>query len=581
MEAKARPNYHNAAVTRVRELGLRLGFGVLIALAAGYATGPTLPAIWLIAVGASQGINAWSGMAAVRDPDYAPSPAWEARYLALTFLNSSVFASIGPLLWFRAGMEGRLIALVILMGGLLNVGTQPDTKGRLLWCGAIPYIVVLGALPMVTLAVEPQASRVEMIFLDLGAMLYLLHIFRAVRRREESARDLASALGRAEKASQAKSNFVATMSHEIRTPLNGILGMAQLMGREPMAAVQVERLNLIKRSGEVLLTLLNDVLDISKIEAAKLELEVGVVDFEEIVHDAQAVFSSLARDKDIVLEISLGASATGAWRGDPLRIRQVFHNLLSNAVKFTEKGLVRGRIDADGDEVVISVVDTGVGLDEQQLALVFEPFVQADATTTRRYGGSGLGLAITRDLVALMGGRIEAKGNLDAGSEFVARLPLIRIADARPDREEEAGLEPCDLRGARILVAEDNDTNQLVIVTLLDQLGMVTRIACNGHEAVKAWEEEPWDLVLMDIQMPVMDGLEATRQIRALERDRQRSRTPILALTANAMTHHVADYELADMDGVAVKPIKFEALAASIFTVIGPRQVGGSGSARL
>lgn len=385
----ARQSYHSAATTRAKELGMRLGFAVLIALAAAYATKPIWPALWLATTAVAQLANVWSGRAAVRDPAHRASLSWEVRYLTLTALNSAVFAAIGPYLWFQAGMEGRLIALVVVMGGLLNVGTQPDTSGRLLWFGATPYVVVLAALPIATILVEPNASRVEMLFLDLGAMLYLLHVLRAVRRREDAAIAVTAALARAERASQAKSTFLATMSHEIRTPLNGILGMAQVMSREPLSQAQAAKLDVIQRSGQVLSTLLNDVLDLSKIEAAKLELEEGIVDFEQIARDAQETYAPLARDKGVDLRVDVAGSVRGCWRGDPLRLRQILNNLLSNAVKFTERGKIAAAISRDGDLLTIRVSDTGIGIPSEQLGALFDRFVQADASSWRLGSGPG------------------------------------------------------------------------------------------------------------------------------------------------------------------------------------------------
>lgn len=541
----------------------------MIALAAAYATAPLWPAIWLVAVISAQLVNVWSGQEAARNSLFIPNATWEIRYFVLTALNSAIFASIGPYMWFEAGMEGRLIALVVLMGGLLNVGTQPDTSGRLLWSGATPYIAVLGALPIATILVEPGASRVEMLFLDLGAMLYLAHVLRAVRRREDSAQAVTAALDRANRANEAKSVFLATMSHEIRTPLNGILGMAQVMSREPLSRDQAERLGLIQRSGEVLSTLLNDVLDISKIEAAKLELEDGIVDFEQIAQDAQDAFAPLADEKGLVLRVKTQLAARGFWRGDPLRIRQVLNNLLSNAVKFTERGQVIGDIDLVGEALTISVSDTGAGMSPQQLAVLFERFVQADASTTRRHGGSGLGLSIARDLCRLMGGDLHVSSCAEKGSRFIVSLPLERSASPIAE-DAPAGDEAADgLAGLRILAAEDNPTNQLVITTLLEQLGASVTVVSDGAQAVRFWREAEWDLILMDIQMPIMDGVAATRQIRAAETSLCR-RTPILALTANALSHQTEQYKAAGMDGVVCKPLRVAELLDAIVEAATP-----------
>lgn len=566
-------NYHLPAAARVRELPMRLGFAVLIGPAAAYATSTTLPAAWFFAVVVSQLANAWSGLAARKNADFVPTPAWEVRYLALTLVNSAVFAAIAPLMWFSGGMEGRLIALVILMGGALNVGTQPDTHGRLLWAGCIPYVAMLGGLPIATVILEAHASGVEMAFLDLGAMLYLLHVLRAVRRREETGRALAAALerahveqSRAERASAAKSDFLTTMSHEIRTPLNGVLGMAQAMAQDPLPDNQRARLDVIQTSGGILLTLLNDLLDIAKIEEGKLVLEMGVLDLEEMAGQAENAFSTLAANKDISLAIKTSPAVAGSWRADPTRVRQVFYNLLSNAVKFTERGWVRATLDLDGlGRLQIRVSDTGPGVSPAQMESLFDRFVQADASTTRRFGGSGLGLAICRELAQLMGGDISVESVEGQGSSFIVKLPMERCEAADPVT---ATSEPAGLDGLQVLVAEDNEVNRLVVTTLLTQLGLSAHVAENGAEALAAWSGAAWDLVLMDIQMPVMDGIEATRRIRTIERETGRRRTPVLALTANAMAHHLEEYANAGFDGVAAKPIQIvqlvEAMEAAI-----------------
>ncbi|WP_369062195.1 ATP-binding protein [Caulobacter sp. 73W] len=567
MSQTARQSYFSAATTRSKELGMRLGFAVLIAMAAGYAASPLWPCVWLAAASIAQTVNVWSGRAAMIGPHHRPSAAWELRYLALTAINSAVFASIGPFLWFEAGMEGRLIALVVIMGGLLNVGTQPDTTGKLLWCGAVPYIAVLAALPIVTIIVEPGASMVEMLFLDLGAMLYLLHVLRAVRRREDAANAVASALERAEHANEAKSVFLATMSHEIRTPLNGILGMAQVMSRELLPPHQAERLDLIRRSGEALSTLLNDVLDISKIEAAKLELEEGAVDFEQIARDAQEAFAPLAKEKEVTLHVDVCPSAAGCWLGDPLRIRQILNNLISNAVKFTERGGVTATVEADDAGITIQVIDTGVGIPSDQLGALFDRFVQADASTTRRHGGTGLGLSIVRELCRLMGGDVQVESQLGQGATFTVSLPLKAYIAPLVQSSSEDSRDAVHAGGLKVLVAEDNPTNQLVIKTLLSQLGASVTVVADGASAVAAWRRESWDLIFMDIQMPIMDGVAAAREIRAQEGSSGR-RTPILAVTANALRHQVEQYEAAGMDGIVAKPLQVAQLVDAMEAVL-------------
>jgi len=554
--------YHHAALARQREIWMRIGFACLITMAAAYASKSPWPFVWFATVCGAQLLNVIVGRAAARDPEHVPSSGWELRYLAVQCFNSATFAAIAAFLWFEGGMVGRLIALVVLMGAQLNFGTQLHTSGRLLWWGSAPYMMSLVALPFITVLVEPGTSVVETGFLILGAMLYILHVLRAVRRREEAALITSAALERAEIASAAKSDFVATMSHEIRTPLNGVLGMVQAMAADPLSATQRQRLDVIRQSGNVLLTLLNDLLDIAKIEAAKLELEDGCIDSHEMATHTREAFQGLAEAKGLALTVSVAKDADGYWQGDPVRVRQVIYNLVSNSIKFTERGGVEVHLDLDPlGRLRITVVDTGPGMSEGQLANLFDRFVQGDSSTTRRFGGTGLGLAISRELTRLMGGDLTVESELDVGTTFTALLPLSRT-DRAPALE--ATPQPIDIDGLRILVAEDNPTNRFVIGTLLGQIGLSPHIVEDGEQAYEAWKAQPWDLILMDIQMPVMDGIEASRRIRLDERTQNLRPTPIIALTANAMSHHRTQYEAEGFDGVVPKPIQLQVLLAAM-----------------
>jgi signal transduction histidine kinase/CheY-like chemotaxis protein len=362
-------------------------------------------------------------------------------------------------------------------------------------------------------------------------------------------------------AADAMSTFLATMSHELRTPLNGVLGMAQAMARDELSSPQRERLTVIEGSGGALLCLLNDLLDLSKIEAGKTELEDGIVDVQALTDAARSIFTALVRDKDVGFHISMDASASGYWRGDPTRVRQVLHNLISNAVKFTERGSITVELSHRGENLVLRVADTGIGIASDKLGDVFERFVQADATMTRRHGGSGLGLTICRDLVSLMGGHIQVESVEGAGSTFTVSLPLRRAVDAPSDAPAEPPAEHDAPAGdLRILAAEDNATNQIVLKTLLGQIGIEPTLVWNGQEALDACREGNWDIILMDIQMPVMDGLTAVRAIRKAEQQLGLRRTPVIAVTANAMPHHRAEYLAAGMDAMVAKPIDFAAL---------------------
>ena len=373
---------------------------------------------------------------------------------------------------------------------------------------------------------------------------------------------------KAEAANRSKTELLAIMSHEIRTPLNGVLGMAQVMARDPLTEIQRERLEVISRSGEALLATLNDILDISKIEAGKLELEEVEFDLADLALGAHGAFTAAAHAKGLSFCLAITDTARGVYRGDTVRLRQILYNLISNAVKFTQAGFVRVDIDHGSEGLRLAVRDTGVGIAPDRIDRVFEKFVQADTSTTRKFGGTGLGLSICSELSRAMGGRIDVESQLGEGSEFAVCLPLPRVAEPA-ERMREA--EQADLTSnaayrtdLKVLAAEDNPMNQLVLKTILAQVGAWPVIVENGQLAVEAWAASDWDLILMDVQMPVMDGPTAARTIRARETETRRSRTPIIALTANIMTHQTVDYLAAGMDACVAKPINIADLMAAM-----------------
>jgi signal transduction histidine kinase/ActR/RegA family two-component response regulator len=378
-------------------------------------------------------------------------------------------------------------------------------------------------------------------------------------RAEREAREAAEA------ANRAKSEFLAVMSHEIRTPLNGVLGMAQALERDELSPTQLERARIILRSGAALRDLLDNILDLSKIEAGRLELEIADVDVAAMAAEVRSLFLPAARRKGLGFELDVSPAAQGCFRADAGRLRQVLCNLVSNAVKFTEAGQVGLRLDATARGLTLAVSDTGPGVSPKKLPQLFEKFVQADSSTTRRFGGTGLGLAVCKALCAGMGGEILAESKVGRGSTFTVRLPAPRSlaaapheAPVQPDRESvRAG-------DVRILAAEDNPVNQVVLKTLLGQLGLEPVIVSDGAQAVSAWRQDEWDLILMDIQMPAMDGPSAARAIRQEEAATGRVRTPIIALTANAMAHQIDSYQAVGMDAVVAKPIEVGALFQAI-----------------
>jgi signal transduction histidine kinase/CheY-like chemotaxis protein len=512
-----------------------------------------------------------AGMWLASNPLAAGRPARRGHRLAYSFAaTGSVFTllSLSLLIWNSPGQGAQFIALAIWAVLLVN-GISFAFRSLL---AMMIFFLPVAAAMILTPLVAPKFHGTEQVMAACSVAIFALYAGLSAYRDAVAAKALNeanAALERerevAESANVAKSVFLATMSHEIRTPLNGVLGMAQVMERATLPKAQRERLGVIRKSGEALLVLLNDILDLSRIESGQLTLEDGVLDLEEIAASARDTFADLAREKGLSLVLAVEPAAQGAWRGDAVRVRQILHNLVSNAVKFTSKGVVSLSVGHDGEAVVVAVADTGPGISPERQGHMFDRFVQEDATMTRRFGGSGLGLAICRELCELQGGTIALESALGEGSTFTVRLPLPRAGDEDDAFEAPppVAIDP-NWANRRILAAEDNPTNQLVLKTLLEELGCEVTVVDDGEEAFDAYAAGDFDIVLMDIQMPKMDGVTCTLSIRELEQAVRRARTPILALTANAMAHQTVEYRAAGMDAVISKPIQREALIAAL-----------------
>ncbi|MEZ5400100.1 MAG: ATP-binding protein [Bryobacteraceae bacterium] len=388
-------------------------------------------------------------------------------------------------------------------------------------------------------------------------------------RREELEAQLCRAKEAAETASRAKTDFLATVSHEIRTPLHAILGTADLLAESPLDRTQRQQVEMFQRAGRNLLTIINDILDLTKIESGRLDFETIEIDLEEILRDAAALVFPAAFRKGLAVDLHFAPDLETRWSGDPTRIRQVLLNLLGNAVKFTDRGSVRvdARPAAGGEPgmIEISVADTGTGIPSDKLASVFDDFTQADSSTTRRYGGTGLGLSIARRLIEHMGGSIHVTSEPGKGATFTFTMLLRPRAAATPPRPRPvpqalAGFAPA----LEVLIAEDSEDNQVLMSAFLAKTPHRLTFVNDGREAVEAFSSRCFDLVLMDIQMPVMDGLEATRFIRAVEAERRLPRIPVVAVTASALAHDRQATVAAGCDQHLTKPLSRERLLACL-----------------
>ncbi len=412
-------------------------------------------------------------------------------------------------------------------------------------------------------ASEPRIAR------DEGIDNVIAAIAQLVAEREQAARQMREAKDAADAANRAKSEFLANMSHEIRTPMNGVIGMLELALDSPLNAEQRDLLNVARSSADSLLGIINEILDFSKIEAGKLSIEHIALDLPALLEDTLKPAQLAAQAKQLYLRSEIARDVPQFIFGDPLRLRQIITNLVSNAIKFTEQGGVSVRISRVSlgglAQLRLNVADSGVGIPADKLEHIFSAFSQEDASTTRRFGGTGLGLSISSRLADLMGGSISVSSTPGLGSNFLLALPLQEAsASERASKDQHSNAASAPLRVLKVLVAEDNAVNQKLILTLLKGLGHQVSLVGDGHQAVEQWSQAAYDMILMDMHMPGMGGIEATTLIRSAERERGRTPIAIYALSAAAMADEQQRGLEAGLDGYLTKPINRAALKASL-----------------
>lgn len=557
---------------RRRNIPLMIFLVLSIATVVAYMTSPLKGGMW---GAAAMAISAAGHMLyrqfQSQERTAADFPRWLLMIGLLRIVVGILSVSVVLWAWNPALPAGNLILILFIA---LQIPLYAMSGGVVL---TIFYAEQLGPATLVACGAWLLADQwghpeimIPVAYYLLASMTFPLNVSRNMRQMLRLQFSLQAANIKAEEAIRAKSRFLSTMSHEIRTPLNSVIGMNTLLMDTPLTAEQHKFALASKNAGVHLLHLINDILDFSKLEAERVELE--KVDFE-VIQELELAFSILgvnANTKGVGLKYEVAPDVPNYLRGDISRLRQVLFNLVSNAVKFTEAGSVTvtislvansGQTDANQVSLRADITDTGIGIPQDKVGVLFQDFSQADASTTRRYGGSGLGLIISKRIVELMGGEIGVSSIEGVGSKFWFTVKF-EVGNQRLATQTEAQLPPVQreaARSLRILVAEDNPSNQLLICTLLEKAGHQVFIAANGREAVEAAETDPAiDLILMDMQMPVMDGIEAAKTIRALSG--AVSKLPIIALTADAMSGSREKVMQAGMDDFLTKPIDVQKL---------------------
>jgi signal transduction histidine kinase/ActR/RegA family two-component response regulator len=565
-------SFAKIAAVRRREIGVRLALGAFIGAAAFILAPSFWPAAWYAAVVATQFFDRMIG-ARVETPSDEGLRRRTVAYVSAVALNTATYGSICIYFWLACGEPGAWFALLICAGGMLHVSLRAYPSKWMLVAGAGPHALFLFAMPVITMTLRPGNDLLAGAVVTVGGLLYGLQLVTGVRQSRAfvdsltAANDQANAArDLAERASAAKSEFLATVSHEIRTPMNAVLSAAHLLKRTTLTAQQQDHVAMLTNGGEVLVGLLNDVLDISKIEAGKMMMEEADLDLGEALGSLIKLYQDKAAAKGVDLALNAAANLPAAVRTDPLRLRQILFNLLSNAVKFTDHGQIAvsaGRMVRHGAEILwFEVKDSGIGIDTEAMSRLFRSFEQAKAETARNHGGTGLGLAISRRLAEMMGGGLVCHSVVGEGSTFRLELPLIAVAAKAPAAPAPQAVDPSEVGDLSILVAEDHEVNRKIVGLFLEPLGWRLTMAKDGGEAVAMAAREPFDAILMDMQMPVLNGVDAALAIRA--GGGPNATAPIIALTANALGHHQEAWNPVGVAAFLTKPINPELLVETL-----------------
>lgn len=558
------------AKVRRKELKTRLFIAAFGACVVWWSIGLLPGLLWFGAVVMSQVLNTW-GWSPLTRADVKKITRRQYTFILFCSVQAAVvYSFVAAMLWFAGDESLRVFSFLWFAGSLLHVTLHMHHDKAAFFAGSAAHGIYFFGVPMVTIMLESGMDKAGGIITLIGAALYSGHLIAAFTSTRSLSKGLSDARKEAERrqseaesANRAKSEFLASMSHEIRTPLNGILGMSDALLSAELPSNEKERVEILHASGELLLRLLNDMLDLSKIEAARFELEESKIDISEVATKIVNVHSISSLKEDVAMQLTIAPDLETIRLGDELRLTQILHNLISNAAKFTHSGQITVGIEAGYDNgILIRVQDTGIGMSADQLGQIMKPFVQADKSISRKYGGTGLGLAIVKGIVSAMGGNVVVTSALGMGSCFSVYLPL-KPSVSGGIGDLEGPQENCsvsDVKGARILVADDNAVNRLVIKSFLNELDVHLVYAEDGQQAVDSYMQGEFDLVLMDIAMPDKDGVEAMKEIKSWEREQGRTPVPIVAVSAHALSHEVTMYLAEGFDDYLSKPVSKDRL---------------------